>query len=312
MRLPPGGIPLIHDLAKLVAALQGSSSHKENTCNVFRGAVHTLTIMRLKIRWDETALSEQRAASHMLFGRLKLVSDQPTTQFKPDGTIDITTISSLAAWSEMNLQNLLRQKLGEPLIAVVIHLYMHETLLARRDKLPLLECLCDRFSDLLFSNGKPQNATDCKQSVMRWIFDSDPDFDAEVHFAGREEQSTPLLKKVLSAETSLPNVPRRAREMAQNDRIGPTVTELELDCYHYAVLTLLVNAIQHAKGIEHSSNTTANAMVMHVGDAILADLRRSGPLPIDISLILNQWTRTTERSKRIRMLRERQYKRDGQ
>ena len=303
MRLPPGGIPLIHGLLKLVAALQDSG--KEIACNVYREAVHSMTILRLKSRWDENTLSEQRAASHMLFGRLKLVSDQPTVEFKPDGTIDITTTSSLGAWSEVNLQRLLRQRLGEPLIVAVIHLYMHETLLARRQRIPLLECLCDKFSDLLFSNGKPQSATGCKESVMKWLFGSDPGFDVEVNFAAREEQSTPLLKKVLSDETSLQNTPR---EMVQNYRIDPTLTELEMDCYHYAVLTLLVNAIQHAVGVENSSTTAAKDIARHVGDAILADLRRSGPLLVDISLILSQWTRTRERSKRIRALQERHVK----
>ena len=165
-----------------------------------------MAIMRLRSRWDETALSEHRAASHMLSGRLKLVSDQRCAEFKPCGTVDITTTSSLAAWSEVNLQRLLRQRLGEPI---------------------------------------------------------------------------------------------------KNYRIDSALTKLEVDCYHYAILALLVNAIQHAKGLEIASTTAARNVARHVGGAILADLQLSGPPPIDISLILNQWTQTTERSKRIRAIQER-------
>ena len=51
---------------------------------------------------------------------------------RTDLQTDITTMSSLTACSEVNLQNLLRQRLGEPLITIVIHLYIHETLTANR------------------------------------------------------------------------------------------------------------------------------------------------------------------------------------
>lgn len=84
---------------------------------------------------------------------------------------NIITIGCLQAWAEANRQRLLLDRLGEPLISAVVHLYTFYRLQeAVSVSLPMDE-LISRFEKLIFWNGQPKNVSSCQESASNWIAD---------------------------------------------------------------------------------------------------------------------------------------------
>ena len=139
---------------------------------VFEAGV--LCTIILSPQHDEGLLSQHQVRLRMTCKDLQsLSSDGEVTMLMnaASSATNIITIGCLQAWAEANRQRLLLDRLGEPLISAVVHLYTFYRLQgAVRVSLPMDE-LSSRFEKLIFWNGQPKNVSSCQESASNWIAD---------------------------------------------------------------------------------------------------------------------------------------------
>lgn len=128
MRQPPGSVPLVHDLAVLLVTFRNASPQNDYCFKVFEASTYTLLLLRLRGQWNVSQLFTQKLALASQCQRLNLVASEPRfAQHLLDvarSASDITTIGCLSFLIEADLQRLLCDTMGAPLVRVIAHLHV--------------------------------------------------------------------------------------------------------------------------------------------------------------------------------------------
>ena len=154
---------------------------------------------------------------------------------------NIITIGCLQAWAEANRQRLLLDRLGEPLISAVVHLYTFYRLQgAVRVSLPMDE-LSSRFEKLIFWNGQPKNVSSCQESASNWIADlkrrslHNKDFFKDL-FNDRKRRMIESLLLVMI-------LGRHVKQTSMSSTQGTTpLARLDQDCRQFILLRTFVDS----------------------------------------------------------------------
>ncbi|KAI6853477.1 hypothetical protein KC343_g4871 [Hortaea werneckii] len=154
---------------------------------------------------------------------------------------NIITIGCLQAWAEANRQRLLLDRLGEPLISAVVHLYTFYRLQgAVRVSLPMDE-LSSRFEKLIFWNGQPKNVSSCQESASNWIADlkrrslHNKDFFKDL-FNDRKRRMIESLLLVMI-------LGRHVKQTSMSSTQGTTpLARLDQDCRQFVLLRTFVDS----------------------------------------------------------------------
>jgi hypothetical protein len=186
-----GPMPLVQIVKLLLEKVIAASSLNDVIAETFEASVYILVLSRLKglferpyqslnqenLSDESPQLSNQRSALESRFKRLsKLVGDiADVTELRKKAALatDITTIGYLSILAEVNIQRLLCQVLGEPLITVVAHMYINQKLESLAPKSSLvLDRICEKFADLLFWSGVPKDRKELNISITKWVLGS--------------------------------------------------------------------------------------------------------------------------------------------
>ena len=157
---------------------------------------------------------------------------------------NIITIGCLQAWAEANRQRLLLDRLGEPLISAVVHLYtFYRPQGAVRVSLPMDE-LSSRFEKLIFWNGQPKNVSSCQESASNWIADlkrrslHNKDFFKDL-FNDRKRRMIESLLLVMI-------LGRHVKQTSMSSTQGTTpLARLDQDCRQFVLLRTFVDSIDN-------------------------------------------------------------------
>ena len=170
-----------------------------------------------------------------------------------DTALDITTVGCLSIWIEANLQNLLQETLGQPLVTAAVHLYVYHRLRGETKTDPRLDRLCEKFAKLLFWDGVPKDITSCQESVRHWILDINcrslqTNFTKQ-QFDKRKLRLTSRLCRLYGG--SYPRLETNSCDF------GPVVMELCEDRRHAAAIYALLVALEEAIGLESTADEIA-------------------------------------------------------
>ena len=123
-QVPNGYVPDIHRVLLILKKLDEKPSKENLRFLVFEAGI--LCTIILSPQHDEELLSQHKAGLRKRCEDLQsLSSDETVTMVMntASSATNIILIGCLQAWAEANRQRLLHDRLGEPLVAAVAHLY---------------------------------------------------------------------------------------------------------------------------------------------------------------------------------------------
>jgi len=175
-------VPLLTDLYLLLRKDTPLDGGSQEHLHSFEASIYTLILLRLRLRWNISQLSPLRSALNSRLERLDIISgDSEAIQDLTNavkGAFDIITVGTLSLAIEANIQRLLCENLGTPLVTVITHLHVAQDLQCQglqRQAAGIsstIERICVKFAHLLFWDGKPETVDACKQSLQDWVIDS--------------------------------------------------------------------------------------------------------------------------------------------
>lgn len=175
-------VPLLNDLSQLLRKDTLSNGDSQNHLHSFEASIYTSILLRLRLQWDILQLSPLRSALNSQRERLVMISGDSTAirglTNAMKAAFDIITIGTLSLVIEANIQRLLCETLGTPLVSVITHLHVAQGLQCqglRRQAAGIsstIERICVKFAHLLFWDGKPKTVHACTHSLQNWVIDS--------------------------------------------------------------------------------------------------------------------------------------------
>ncbi|KAI6788666.1 hypothetical protein KC353_g1292 [Hortaea werneckii] len=201
---------------------------------------------------------------------------------------NIILIGCLQAWAEANRQRLLHDRLGEPLISAVVHLYTFYRLQEAVSVSPQMDKLNSRFEKLIFWDGRPKDVSSCRKSASEWIADKKgrsrhkKDFFKNL-FNPRKRRMTDSLLLIMILGG---NVKQESMSSAQ----GTTpLAEMDQDCHGFFLLRTFVYSIDNVlprdqeraalKLVREIHEPTLDKTYLELLEAILSQWSKSRAIP---------------------------------
>lgn len=279
--VPKGYIPILNRIMLVVGELHRTPRSKDLPCHIFAGSLMTMIV--LQTRRCEADICKHRDALETICRQLRVLSPDEMVENVSRvaaSAKDIITLGCLQAWGEANMELLLRDRLGEPLIATVPHLYVHQRALGNVDSSPRMERLIDRFAKLMFWNGKPTNLKGCKESISSWVLDLQGRSLRRHEFQRNQfdkrksaPSEMPLLKGILDNTTS----------HIDKDAVELTVAKLNLEYYEYLLLRTFVAAVD--EWVKLKSNQSTENIALQLAMEVIGEREVQ-----DLQSVLHIWT----------------------
>jgi hypothetical protein len=282
MKQRPGSIPLLHDLVAKYNDLRFSRDipQSEHEFRSFEANIYTLLLLRLRDQWDISRLISLKSALIRRCERLTLLSSDTKVvqglRNTATSALDITTIGCLSLVIEANIQRLLCENMGTPLVTVVAHLHVIQRLLGQTLGIcSTMDQFCVKFAHLLFWDGEPQSIAACKKSLQNWVMDSKlrslrkgrSDF-FETLFNGRNK--LPLLARILTALSVQP--PTFEKKVAPNLLVcSASKPRLQEDIGDYRAVSSLLMAIENTAKVESVGCHEGMKLAFTLGSQLLED-----------------------------------------
>lgn len=282
MKQRRGSIPLLHDLVAKYNSLRilRGVPQSEYEFRSLEANIYTLLLLRLRKQWDISRLISLKPALIRRCERLSMLSsDTEVVQGWRDtatSALDITTIGCLSLVIEANIQRLLCENMGAPLVTVVAHLHVIQKLLSQAPGTSsTIDRICVKFAHLLFWDGKPKSIAACKESLQNWVMDSKlrslqkgRSNSFETLFKSRNK--LPLLASILTALFAQPST---SEEKVAPKFLMDSASRLRLqeDVRDYQAVSLLLEAIENIAKVESVGCHESMELAFTLGNQLLED-----------------------------------------
>jgi len=288
-QVPNGYVPDIHRVLLILKKLDEKPSKENLRFLVFEAGI--LCTIILSPQHDEELLSQHKAGLRKRCEDLQsLSSDETVTMVMntASSATNIILIGCLQAWAEANRQRLLHDRLGEPLISAVVHLYTFYRLQEAVSVSPQMDKLNSRFEKLIFWDGRPKDVSSCRKSASEWIADKKgrsrhkKDFFKNL-FNPRKRRMTDSLLLIMILGG---NVKQESMSSAQ----GTTpLAEMDQDCHGFFLLRTFVYSIDNVlprdqeraalKLVREIHEPTLDKTYLELLEAILSQWSKSRAIP---------------------------------
>lgn len=283
MKQPRGSIPLLQDLLVTLGDLRSSDclSQSDYDFRSFEASTYTLLLLRLRDQWDILQLLPLKSVASRCERLNVISSDTQVVRSLRDvakSAFDITTIGCLSMVIEANIQRLLCENMGTPLVAVVAHLHVTQSLESQTPRMSsAIERICVKFDHLLFWDGKPETVKACKESLRNWVMDSKLRSlrkGRSNFFEGlfQSRNKTPPLVRLL--EALFQRVEPSAPEKGYASRLlmgSSSISSLQEDIRDFQAVSLLLMAIEDSTGVDSVGCRESMVLAFNLGSQILED-----------------------------------------
>ncbi|KAM0707274.1 hypothetical protein Q7P35_005512 [Cladosporium inversicolor] len=281
MKQRPGSIPLLHDLVAKYNNLRYSRGipQSEHEFRSFEANIYTLLLLRLRDQWDISRLISLKSALVRRCERLSMLSsDTEVVQDLRDtatSALDITTIGCLSLVIEANIQRLLCENMGTPLVTVLAHFHVIQRLLGQTVGIcSTMDQVCVKFAHLLFWDGEPQSIAACKESLQNWVMDS--------KLRSLQKGHSNFFEALFKSRNKLPPLAKILTALFVQPSTSEKKTKLQEDIHDYQAVFLLLMAIENTAKVESVGCPESMKLAFNLGNQLLED-HECGQILADIA-----------------------------
>lgn len=245
--LPPGTVPLVHDLAIALPIIGEGAPGVNYKFRVTEASLYTWLLLRLREQWNPVDLETQKTELNHHLDTLEQLTSDPHKILKlredARSSRSIVAVGCLSLIVETNLHKRLVDTMGAPLFSATAHLYIKKSLLCQTFEGDLnMDRICAKFYPLLFWNGKPQNIYAWKESVKNWVFGYRDGHDKEEFFQRMfDRRKEPSLFELLGQRLAIFKGVENHRKSASIESMIP---RLESALYDIRSVSMLFQAIR--------------------------------------------------------------------